>query len=176
MNVLWQRRLVDRNASLGVNERRWMLLCRVIHLLGAQLLWAMSLVSGALLDYAWVISGQENLWCLLQRCYWSLQVRGSFWLGRACLAALHSVGCLAALHSGGFALGWGPVARGGFRGQGWFFAENCPGLRLALDVLDTRLTGDCHSVENRGWYSCSWEVSRLGGLELLGDEGVFNEG
>ena len=52
-NVQW--RLARKNESLGVNERRWMLLCRVIHLLGAQLLWVLPLVSGALLDYTWVV-------------------------------------------------------------------------------------------------------------------------
>ena len=31
VNVPWQRRMARKNASLGVNERRWMLLCRVIH-------------------------------------------------------------------------------------------------------------------------------------------------
>ena len=77
-NVQW--RLARKSASLGVNERRSMLLCRVIHLLGAQLLWVLSLVSDALLDYAWVFSGQKNLWCLIQRCYWRLHVRGSLWL------------------------------------------------------------------------------------------------
>ena len=46
-------------ASLGVNELWWMLLlCRVIHPLGVQRLWVLALVSGALLDYAWV---QKNL-------------------------------------------------------------------------------------------------------------------
>ena len=46
------------NASLGVNEMWWMLWCRVIHPLGVQRLWVLALVSGALLDYAWV---QMNL-------------------------------------------------------------------------------------------------------------------
>ena len=31
-------------------------------------------------------------------------------------------------------------------------------------------------LENRGWYSCPWEVSRLGEPELLGDEWVYDEG
>ena len=174
MNVLWQRRLVDRNASLGVNERRWMLLCRVIHLLGAQLLWAMSLVSGALLDYAWVISGQENLWCLLQRCYWSLQVRGSFWLqglqapkpstdispyqvqknlpstGRI----LRGMWCRSD-HQGVVRV-WQRSTQAGSPWVGGllpvvdsvakvgFSPKIVQGLRLALDVLDTRPTGVCH--------------------------------
>ena len=79
VNVPWQRRMARKNASLGVNERRWMLLCRVIHPLGVQLLRVMSLVSSALLDYAWVIFGQQSLWCLIQRCYWNLHVRGTLW-------------------------------------------------------------------------------------------------
>ena len=79
VNVPWQRRMARKNASLGVNERRWMLLCRVIHPLGVQLLRVLSLVSGALLDHAWVIFGQQSLWCLIQRCYWNLHVRGTLW-------------------------------------------------------------------------------------------------
>ena len=59
MNVPWQQRMARKNASLGVNEMWWVLLCRVIHPLGAQWLWVLSLVSGALLDYAWVISGKK---------------------------------------------------------------------------------------------------------------------
>ena len=50
--------MVATNASLGVNEMWWMLLCRVIHPFGVQRLWVLALVSGALLDYAWV---QKNL-------------------------------------------------------------------------------------------------------------------
>ena len=79
VNVPWQRRMARKNASLGVNEMWWMLLCRVIHPLGAQWLWVLSLVSGALLDYAWVIFGQQTLWCLIQGCYWNLHVRGTLW-------------------------------------------------------------------------------------------------
>ena len=50
--------MVATNASLGVNEMWWMLLCRVIHPLGVQRLWLLVLVSGAVLDYARV---QKNL-------------------------------------------------------------------------------------------------------------------
>ena len=50
--------MVVTNASLDVNEMWWMLLCRVIHLLGVQRLWVLALVSGALLVYVWV---QKNL-------------------------------------------------------------------------------------------------------------------
>ena len=52
------KNMVATKASLGVNEMWWMLLCRVIHPLGVQRLWVLALVSGALLDYAWV---QKNL-------------------------------------------------------------------------------------------------------------------
>ena len=79
VNVPWQRRLVRKDASLDGNERRWMLLCRVIHPLGDQVLRVLSLVSGALLDYGCVFSGQKNLWCLIRRCYWNLHVRGTLW-------------------------------------------------------------------------------------------------
>ena len=79
MNVPWQQRMARKNASLGVNEMWWVLLCRVIHPLGAQWLWVLSLVSSALLDYAWVIFGQKNLWCFIQGCYWNLHVRGTPW-------------------------------------------------------------------------------------------------
>ena len=71
--------MARKNASLGVNEMWWVLLCRVIHPLGAQWLWGLSPVSSALLDYAWVIFGQKNLWCLIQGCYWNLHVRGTLW-------------------------------------------------------------------------------------------------
>ena len=50
--------MVATNASLGVNEMWWMLLCRVIHPLGVQRLWLLVLVSGAVLDYA---RAQKNL-------------------------------------------------------------------------------------------------------------------
>ena len=59
-----------RMRPLGVNEMWWMLLCRVIYPLGTQWLWVLSFVSGALLDYAWVIFDQQNLWCPIQGCYW----------------------------------------------------------------------------------------------------------
>ena len=79
MNVPWLQRMARKNASLGVNEMWWMLLCRVIYPLGAQWLWVLSFVSGALLDYAWVIFGQQNLGCFIQECYWNLHVRGTLW-------------------------------------------------------------------------------------------------
>ena len=43
-----------------------MLLCRVIHPLGVQVLRVLSLVTGALLDYGWVIFGHRSM-CALFR-------------------------------------------------------------------------------------------------------------
>ena len=57
------------------------------------------------------------------------------------------------------------------------YSEVLLGYAGSVETVGTRPTGDCRCWrENRGWYSCPWEVSRLGELELLGDEWVSNEG
>ena len=91
-----------------------MLLCRVIYLLGVQLLRVLSRMSGALLDYGWVTFGHQSMYHI-QRCYWDMQGRWRLWARDLQVFAVVGESRLVLLSLRGVSA-WGTRAAGGRMG------------------------------------------------------------